>query len=74
MTILTYTQQLEAVQAAIAAIEGANGAQKYRMPDGQEVTKADLETLYKREERLMVKYQRQQAGRSGPRVRYVEVG
>lgn len=46
----TYEEQLTSVQAAIAAIEG--GAQSYEM-DGRKIERADLATLYAREERLM---------------------
>lgn len=42
----TLQQQLERVQAAIAAIE--SGAQEYDI-DSQNVTKANLKTLYERE-------------------------
>jgi hypothetical protein len=68
----TYTEQLESVQAAISAIEG--GMQSWQMPDGQMATRANLETLYKREERLIPMVARETAGRTGGRVRYVEVG
>ena len=71
MAIKTYTEQLESVQAAIAAIEG--GAQSYSIA-GRSLSKADLGTLYAREEYLMPKAKREQSGRTGPRVRYVEVG
>lgn len=70
MAVKTYTEQLESVQAAIAAIE--EGAQSYTIqtPGGSRtVTRADLKTLYDREERLMPKAQREAAGR-GVRVRY----
>jgi hypothetical protein len=72
MAIKTYVEQLESVQAAIAAIE--SGAQSFQLPDGQAVTKGDLATLYAREQRLMPLATREAAGRTGPRVRYVEVG
>ena len=72
MAIKTYVEQLESVQTAIAAIEG--GMQSFSMPDGQSFSRADLGTLYEREERLMVKAKREMAGRTGPRVRYVEPG
>ena len=66
MAIKTYTEQLEAVQAAIAAIEG--GAQAYAI-NGRSVTRADLGTLYARESALMAKAVREQSGRTGIRVR-----
>lgn len=71
MAIKTYTEQLESVQAAIQAIEG--GAQSYSI-SGRAMSKADLGTLYQREENLMPKALREQSGRKGPRVNYVEVG
>lgn len=71
MAIKTYTEQLESVQAAIEAIEG--GAQSYAI-GGRSMTRADLGTLYAREEALMPKALREASGRTGPRVRYVEVG
>jgi hypothetical protein len=46
----TYAQQLDSVQAAITAIEG--GAQSYSV-NGLSYTRGNLETLYKREERLL---------------------
>lgn len=46
----TYAQQLDSVQAAITAIEG--GQQSYSV-NGLSVTRADLKTLYAREERLL---------------------
>ena len=49
MAIKTYTEQLESVQAAIASIEG--GAQSHSI-NGRAMTKADIGTLYAREERL----------------------
>jgi hypothetical protein len=48
----TLAQQLESVQAAIAAIEA--GAQQYSI-EGRSYTKPDLAALYKREERLLHK-------------------
>jgi len=66
MAIKTYTEQLESVQAAIAAIEG--GAQAYSI-GGRSLTRADLVTLYAREDSLMAKAVREQSGRTGPRVR-----
>lgn len=57
MAIKSIEEQIESIQNAIAAIEG--GAQQYRLGD-QWVTKADLETLYKRLDELMARYARQQ--------------
>ena len=59
----TYTEQLESVQAAIAAIE--EGAQSYTIatPGGSRtVTMADLQTLYDREETLIPKAKRESRG------------
>lgn len=50
MAILIYTEQLESVQAAIAAIE--SGAQSLEIA-GRRYMKADIEVLYAREERLI---------------------
>lgn len=63
----TFADQLDEVQAAITKIEG--GAQGYTGPTGRQVTRADLATLYKREERLMMLVNRQSQG--GIRVRSV---
>lgn len=61
----TYAEQLESVQTAIEAIEG--GAQEYTI--GTRIWKgADLNTLYKREERLMGLVRRESGG-GGIRVR-----
>ena len=59
MAIETYTVQLERVQAAIGAIEG--GSQSYSVA-GRTFTKADLETLYKREIFLRSKVDRESNG------------
>jgi hypothetical protein len=72
MAIKTYTEQLESVQAAITKLE--NGVQSVRMPDGQDYTYPDIWSLYAREEKLMPKALREQAGRRGPRVRAVDTG
>lgn len=66
MTVLTVTEQLENVQAAIAAIE--DGAQSYSIRD-RSYTRADLKTLYEREDRLLARYEREANNRSGARVR-----
>src|SRR5689334_14598817 len=50
MAIKSYVEQLESVQAAIAAIEGSPNAAYSLL--GRTFTKHDLSTLYEREERL----------------------
>ena len=60
LIIATLAEQLASVQAAIAAIE--SGAQSTTC-DGQTVTRADLRTLYAREERLLNKIDRGDRGR-----------
>jgi hypothetical protein len=55
----TLAQQLESVQAAIAAIEA--GAQSYQI-EGFAYTRATLKTLYEREERLLDKIARESTG------------
>ncbi|MFH0710115.1 MAG: hypothetical protein V2A75_07915 [Pseudomonadota bacterium] len=47
----TLGQQLDAVQTAISAVETS---QSYEM-DGRKLTRADLSTLYKREDSLISK-------------------
>jgi hypothetical protein len=59
LIIATLAQQLESVQAAIAAIEG--GAQS-ASSEGESLTRASLDTLYKREERLLNKIARADRG------------
>lgn len=56
----TLAEQLTSVQAAIAAIEA--GAQSATV-DGQTVVRAELRTLYTREERLLNKIARGDKGR-----------
>jgi len=56
----TLAEQLASVQAAIAAIE--SGAQS-ATNEGATVTKADLRTLYAREERLLNRIDRADRGR-----------
>lgn len=56
----TLAEQLASVQAAIAAIE--TGAQSAAVDD-QTLTRADLRTLYAREERLLNKIDRADRGR-----------
>lgn len=63
----TYSEQLDEVQAAITKIE--SGAQSYTGTSGRQLTRADLKTLYDREERLLQKVQRETSG--GIRVRGV---
>ncbi|MFB0523929.1 MAG: hypothetical protein ACETVZ_00185 [Phycisphaerae bacterium] len=57
----TLAEQLARVQAAIEAIE--SGAQSTSC-DGQTLTKADLRTLYLREENLLAKIDRADRGRT----------
>lgn len=61
----TYQQQLESVQAAIAAIEG--GAQSYSIA-GRSLSRADLSALYEREKYLIGQAARELRG-GGIRVR-----
>jgi hypothetical protein len=68
MTVKTYAQQLEEVQAAIAAIEG--GAQQYMIGERQ-LTRGNLATLYERERWLRGMAAREASSGSGIRVRYV---
>ncbi len=63
----SYAQQLEEVQAAIEAIE--SGAQSLTVEGIRSLTRADLATLYKREERLQGLALREARG-GGIRVRY----
>ena len=67
-----YANQLASVRAAIVEIE--SGAQSAELPDGQKVEKADLKTLYVREDRLVGLAAREARGASGGRVRRVEIG
>lgn len=57
----TLAEQLTAVQTAIAAVE--SGFQTSTDDDGNQITYPDLNTLYKREERLERKIARQSTGR-----------
>jgi len=50
MAIKSYAEQLEEVQAAISAI--VTGAQNYAIGN-RSLTRANLDTLYKQEERLL---------------------
>ena len=63
----TLENQLERVQAAIAAIE--EGAQDYQI-DNRKVSHADLATLYKREAALKNEIARQ----SGDTILYANTG
>jgi len=63
MAILTTTEQLEEVQAAITAVMGS---QSYRAGDIS-VQRAMLSELSKREEMLQARYNREQRG--SPRTR-----
>ena len=55
----TLAEQLASVQSAIEAIEA--GAQSYTIA-GRSYTRATLETLYRREERLQAKINRADSG------------
>lgn len=57
MAIKTTEEQLEAVQAAIEKVE-AGQAVSFA---GRSITRADLHVLYEREERLLQRYQRENA-------------
>jgi len=59
LLIATLAEQLASVQAAIAAIE--SGAQS-AASEGESLTRADLNTLYTREERLLNKIARAARG------------
>jgi hypothetical protein len=66
LAVESYTTQLERVQAAIADIE--ERGQSYDI-NGRSLSRADLKTLYAREERLRKLANRESAG--GIRVRGV---
>jgi len=66
MTVKTYAEQLEEVQTAITNV--LTGAQSMTDGDGRAVTQANLETLYKAEQRLRVLADRE-AGGGGIQVR-----
>ena len=57
----TLAEQLTSVQAAIEAVEG--GAQSYTDADGRNITYPALDILYKREERLQRRIDRESQGR-----------
>ena len=67
MAVKTYTEQLESVQATIAAIE--SGAQSMTI-SGRSYTKADIKVLYDREERLLRMVKKESRG-GGIRMRGV---
>jgi len=56
----TLAEQLTSVQTAITAAETA---QSLTQGDGSQHVRANLETLYRREERLLRKIERQSSGR-----------
>jgi len=60
--------RLRICRAAICAIEG--GAQSYRTPDGHELTRANLKTLYDQEKRLMAMADDDD---NGPAINYAEL-
>lgn len=64
----TYAEQLTRVQDAIAAIE--EGGQSVHLPGGEQLSYADLDTLYKREKWLRRQAARETRG-GGIRVRGV---
>lgn len=64
MAVQTYTEQLESVQAAISAIEA--GEQAFSL-NGRTVSRADLKTLYQREQWLRKMADRETRG--GVRMR-----
>jgi hypothetical protein len=71
MAILSYTEQLESVQTAIARIEAGAQTTEY---NGRRVTKGDLETMYAREKWLrgqVTEETRSSAGQARNTVRYV---
>lgn len=68
MAIRTTTQQLEAVQAAIIKCEAG---QSYTI-DGVTFTKANIDTLYKREERLIARLASEDG--TSPMASYANVG
>lgn len=69
MAIKTYTAQLEEVQAAITAV--LTGAQTVEV-SGRKYVKGDLQVLFDMQKQLMPLALKEQSGRTGPRVRFVE--
>jgi hypothetical protein len=61
----TYAEQLSSVRAAIARVE--SGAQEVHL-DGRRLVRADIDALYRREERLVPLAAREAAGRVGPSI------
>jgi len=59
MTVKTYSEQLEEVQAAISAI--ITGAQSYTA-EGRSLTRGDLKVLMDEEKRLRMMVKRETAG------------
>jgi hypothetical protein len=64
----TLAEQLDSVQAAIAAIE--EGAQEHTI-NGRTYRRAELQTLYTREENLLRRIQRESAVSGGGGMRTV---
>ena len=64
MALKTITEQLEAVQAAITAVEGGQAWSQ----DGVSYTRASLAVLYAREEKLLKRLAREDGSR--PMVTY----
>ena len=60
MAIKTTLEQLEEVQAAISAIE--TSGQDVTMSDGKRWTMANLDVLYAREEKLLIRFYRENGG------------
>ncbi len=56
----TLAEQLTSVQTAI---EAAETAQSLTEGDGSSIARANLDTLYKREERLLARIERESRGR-----------
>jgi len=61
MAIKTTTEQLEAVQTAIEKVEAGQSVSW----GGKSLTRADLGTLYRREDQLLRRYRRER-GTGGP--------
>lgn len=64
MAVKTYSEQLEEVQAAIAAIEG--GAQSYSIGD-RSLSRGNLKALYEREAYLRAMVARSESGGLKPK-------
>lgn len=62
MAIKTYTEQLESVQATIQKIETQGQAYEIEGNTRRSLTRADLKTLYAREEYLRQRVEREQRG------------